>query len=312
MSTLSESSPAVVRRAQKGARQRALPALVFIAPAAVVFAIFVLAPLAQTVWLSFTDWSGFSDQVGWRGFGNYGNVLSDPAFYAALGRSVYFTLIHVVIAGGGGLILAVLISRVSRGHGAYRTLFFFPKMLSLAVVGVTWSQLYNPSVGAINQALEFIGLGSLTHAWLGEESTALTAVAIASAWNAYGFYMVIFLASLQGIDPQLYEAAALDGAGGFKRFIHVTVPGLYNTISMVLVLAIISGLKGFGTVWAMTQGGPVKSTELVMVYIWRNAFSSGGDLGRSLAASIVFGVVVIIVTVSVNVYREKREQKGGR
>lgn len=280
----------------------------FILPAAVVFALFVLYPLAQTVGYSMTDWSGFSTEYGLVGLDNYVSVLTDPRFYNALLRSAYFTVIHIILAAGGGLLIAVLISRVSQGATVYRTIFFFPRMLSLAVVGVTWSQVYNPSVGTINIVLKALGLGFLANPWLGDTSTALTAVAIASSWNAYGFYMVIFLASLQNIDPNLYEAAAIDGAGPLQKFWYVTVPGLYSTISLVLVLAVISGLKGFGTVWAMTRGGPVDSTELMMVYIWRDAFGTGGDLGRALAASVLFGLFVMAASIGLNHIRERQDK----
>ncbi len=281
--------------------------MLFVLPACLMFFMFILFPVARTILYSFTDWSGFSKEIHFVGASRYVAVLRDAGFFQAVFRSVYFTFVHVVVGAGLGLIFAVLIGQVRWGKGAFRTLFFFPRMLSLAVVGITWSQLYHPSIGLVNQTLKTLGLERLTNAWLGDASTALTAVSVASAWHAYGFYMIIFIASLQLIDRQLYEAAIVDGAGVWKQFWNVTIPALYNTISMVLVLAFIAGFKGFGTVWAMTRGGPVDATELVMVYIWRDAFEYQGKLGYSLAASILFGIFMIAVTALFNQYRERKK-----
>jgi raffinose/stachyose/melibiose transport system permease protein len=140
--------------------------------------------------------------------------------------------------------------------------------------------------------------------WLGDPSLALYSVGVASAWQAYGFYMVIFLASIQGIDPQLHEAARVDGANAWQRTIDITIPSLHNTMTLVLTLAFISAMKGFGTVWAMTQGGPGYASELVAVYIWRSAFQTG-DIGRATAAGISLAAIVIILSALFNRWRDR-------
>jgi raffinose/stachyose/melibiose transport system permease protein len=166
--------------------------------------------------------------------------------------------------------------------------------------------LFLPIIGLINTTLKAIGLGTLATAWLGNTATALPMVSIASAWHAYGFYMVIFLSAMQVIDPSLYESARIDGASMSQQFFYITIPGLYNTISTVLVMGFIAGIKGFGTVWAMTQGGPVDSTELAMVYIWRDAFQNG-KMPYALAGSIIFGLVIMVVSVVLNQLRERKD-----
>lgn len=287
-------------------RRETYGALLFVLPAYIFFFLFVLIPIVRTTILSFTDWSGFSEQIEFLGLSNYAVVLQDARFYKAVLRSLYFTSVHMIAGAGLGLIFAVLIGQVKWGRNLFRAVFFFPNMLSIAVVGVTWAQFYHPKIGLINQFLKTIGLGFLATPWLGNAATALPAVSIASAWGAYGFYMIIFIAAIQLIDKQLYEAAIMDGANTWKQFWHITIPGLYNTISIVLILSFINGLKGFGSVWAMTQGGPVDATELVMVYIWRDAFQSGGQLSVSLAASILFGLFIVVISAFFNHFRDKK------
>ena len=280
--------------------------ILFVAPAILGFLLFVITPLARTVFMSLTNWSGYSDQWDFVGVSNYAQVLGQPRFYRAIGRSLIFMAYHIVLGAGGGLIIAFLISQARWFQNLFRVLLFFPRVLALSVVGITWTQLCHPIIGLFNTTLEAIGLGALTTAWLGDTATALPMVSIASTWNAYGFYMVIFLSAMQSIDPSLYEAARIDGASKRQQFVHVTIPGLYNTISTVLVMGFIAGIKGFGTVWSMTQGGPVDATELAMVYIWRGAFQNN-QMPYALAGSIVFGLVIMGVSVAMNQLRERKD-----
>jgi raffinose/stachyose/melibiose transport system permease protein len=216
-------------------------------------------------------------------------------------------VMHLVLAVGGALLLAALMYelRWARLRTVFRSLAFLPNVLALSVVGVIWGQVYHPSIGLLNATLDTLGLGDLARAWLGEQTLALTAVGVASAWQAFGFYLVIFLAGMQSIDPALGEAAALDGAGILGRFRHVTLPSLYNTMSLVIALAFANALKGFGTVWAMTGGGPVNSTELAAVYVWRVAFEEGA-VGVATAAGLSIGIVAMLIVFVVTTVRDRR------
>jgi raffinose/stachyose/melibiose transport system permease protein len=156
----------------------------------------------------------------------------------------------------------------------------------------------------LNGFLGAIGLDKLAEPWLGSTTFALPAVGVASAWQAYGFYLVIFLAAIQAVDPALHEAAAIDGAGPWQRFRNITVPSLHNAISLVVVLAFINALKGFGTVWSMTEGGPDRSTELVAVYAYRQAFSLG-DIGTASAAGLSIAVIAVVISVGFNRWRDR-------
>lgn len=280
-------------------------AILFVLPAAAFYLLITVLPLLQSVQLSVFDWDGFSDSMNFVGLSNYTWIWTEPRFLWSLARTALFWVMHVVFAAGGGLMTALLISQVRWGQGIFRTVTFMPNVLALSVIGIIWAQMYHPSIGLVNNTLETLGLGFLSNAWLGDSLLALPAISIASSWQAYGFYMVIFLAGIQGIDPQLYEAAMVDGATPRKRFWYITLPSLHNTMTLVLSLAFINALKGFGSVWAMTQGGPVHSTELVSVYVWRVAFQTG-EIGRASAAALILGIFVILVTAAFNQWRDKK------
>jgi raffinose/stachyose/melibiose transport system permease protein len=302
------SAPAATARPASTRRgQAAHPAFVavLLLPAFALVALFVGLPVLSGIQFSLYDWNGVDPLMQWVGPANYVELWSDPAFLMALGRTVVWWVLHVTLAAGGGLLMAALINEVvwGRVRAVFRSLAFLPHVLSLAVVGVIWAQLYHPSIGLLNDALRAVGLDALTRPWLGDTVLALPAVGLASAWQAYGFYMLIFLAGMQTIDPALHEAARIDGANSRQRFRHVTLPALHNTISLVLVLAFVSALKGFGTVWAMTQGGPSRSTELAAVYVWRQAFQTG-DIGLASAAGLTIAVLAMSIAYAINRRRD--------
>lgn len=298
------------RSPRKPPRGRTLLWAAMLAPSFVLLAVFVLLPLMRGIQLSVYSWDGVAPVMHRQWLGNYVKLWSDPIFYQALGRTVLWWVMHVVLAAGGGLLMAALINEVrwSRFRTTVRSLAFLPQVLSLAVVGVIWSQLYHPTVGLLNQFLSTVGLDALTRPWLGTPELALPAAGLASAWHGYGFYLVIFLASMQAVDPALYEVAKIDGANAWQRFRNVTWPALHNTVSLVGVLAFISALKGFGTVWAMTEGGPARSSELAAVYVWRKAFQSG-DIGVASAAGMSIAVLALVITFVFNRWRDRKADR---
>jgi len=282
-----------------------LVAAVFLLPSAVFVALFVLVPTGQAFYLSFFNWNGLSADMTFVGLQTFIDALTDPRLMASLFLTLIWWVMHLVLAVGGGLLLATLIARLTAGRAVFRTLLFLPHVLSLSVVGVVWAQIYHPSIGLLNEMLKHLGFGFLIQAWLGNTSTVLPAIGVASAWQAYGFYMVIYLAAIQGISRELYEAARMDGANVFQEFWYVTMPGLYNATTTVMVLAFISALKGFGSVWAMTQGGPGTATELVSVYLYREAFQYG-EVSRAAAGGLILGFIVIVITMLFNHWRDRR------
>lgn len=279
----------------------------FLAPSAAFITLFLFLPVAEAFRLSFFDWNGLSATMNFVGVQTFIDTWTDTRLLSSLWLTIVWWVLHVVLAIGGGLFLAVLIANLRRGQGLFRTLAFLPHVLSLSVVGVIWAQLYDPGIGLLNQALNGVGLSALATPWLGDPQTALAAVAVTSAWQAFGFYMVIYLAAIQNIDPGLYEAARVDGASAIQQFRHITLPSLHNATTVVLILGFISALKGFGSVWAMTQGGPGTSTELISVYLYRQAFQYG-EVSRAAAGGLTLGFLVIILTVLFNRWRDRRAE----
>jgi raffinose/stachyose/melibiose transport system permease protein len=203
------------------------------------------------------------------------------------------------------LLLAVLISKILFGRTFFRVTLFLPKVLSVAVVAVIWGRIYDPFIGIINVVLKGIGILSEGKGWLGDPFWVLPAVQVAHSWNGYGWYMVIYLAALQSIDPALYEAAEIDGASGWRKFWHITLPGIRHVHTLVLILSTIASLQTFGTVWAMTRGGPFYRSEVIATHIYKTAFA-GDKVGYGAAMSLVLGIVIIAVTVIMMRIRERR------
>jgi raffinose/stachyose/melibiose transport system permease protein len=200
----------------------------------------------------------------------------------------------------------VLIAQVLRGQTFFRVALFLPKVLSVSVVAVVWGRIYDPFIGIVNMALRGVGLESVARGWLGDATFALPAIQVAHSWNGYGWYMVVYLAALQAIEPALYEAADLEGADGWQKFRWITLPGIRHVHTLVLVLSMINSLQAFGTIWAMTQGGPYHASEVISTHIYKTAFMVN-QVGYGAAMSLVLGVVIILFTWATMKLREEKE-----
>jgi raffinose/stachyose/melibiose transport system permease protein len=274
------------------------------APAIAVYGIFTLFPIAVTFWLSFTDSAGFNTPANFVGVENYRKAAQDPIVWQALWQTIIWLVYHVVLAGGLGLGLALAIARLRRSQVFFRTAFFLPHLVSLAVVGVIWANIYDPFFGLLNTGLTEIGLGNWTQGWLSDPALVLFSVNVASSWQGFGLYMLLFIAGLQDIDPALYDAAEVDGANSWQKLIHVTLPGLREVMTFVMSLAMINGLKGFATVFVMTNGGPFYQSELITTYIYRLAFQAQ-DHGLAAVLCILLSLFAITITVVFNRWRAR-------
>lgn len=282
-------------------------ALPMLLPALAVYAVFTLAPIALTLWLSFTDSRGLNTAANFVGLANYQRAAIDPIVWQSLGHTFLWLFYHLVLAGGLGLGLALAISRLRRTHIFFRTAFFLPHLVSLAVVGVIWANIYDPFYGLLNTALDQAGLGAWTQGWLSDPLLVLFSVNIASSWQGFGLYMLLFIAGLQNIDHSLYEAAEIDGANAWQQLRDVTLPGLSEVMTFVVSLALINGLKGFATVFVMTNGGPFYQSELITTYIYRLAFSAQ-DHGLAAVLCILLSLLAITITIAFNRWRARVAQ----
>lgn len=293
------------RRRKDGSRDGFGAALALMLPAIVLYAVFSLSPILFTVWISFTNSGGINTDADFVGFANYLRAGDDPIVWASLFRTFLWLFYHVVLAGGLGLALALAISRLSRTRMFFRTAFFLPHLVSLAVVGVIWANIYDPFYGLISSALTQFGLSSWNQGWLSDPLLVLFSVNVASSWQGFGLYMLLFIAGLQNIDQSLYEAADIDGANSWQKLVNVTLPGLRDVTTFVISLAMINGLKGFATVFVMTNGGPFYASEIITTYIYRLAFQSQ-DHGLAAVLCILMSILAITITVVFNRWRTRQ------
>ncbi|MBL8833382.1 MAG: sugar ABC transporter permease [Rhodospirillales bacterium] len=290
-------------RTTTGTKADAVSSILFIGPALLIYGLFTLFPALDTLRLSATDATGLNSQANFVGLANFGALAADATVGRVLLQTAQWLVLHVVLAGGAGLAFAVAIASLARTHVFFRTAFFLPHVVSLAVVGVIWAKIYDPYFGLLNGALDAFGLGMLKLGWLSDPALVIFSVNVASSWQGFGIYMLLFVAGLQNIDNSLYEAAEIDGAGVWQRFRHVTIPGLREVMTFVVSLALINGLKGFATIWVMTQGGPFYRSELLTTYIVKLAFQFQ-EQGRAAALCVVLCALAMAITVAFNRWRE--------
>lgn len=271
-------------------------AYLYILPAFALFVVFLGVPLAQTVQYSFYDWDGLSPAT-WAGLGNYLAVLSDEDlrgdFVHALVLMVFYAGIPIVIALG----LTALISRAHSlpGMSVFRTLLFLPQVIASVVVATIWVSIYSTD-GLINRTLEVIGLGELARVWLGDYTLAPPAVGFVGTWLNIGLCLVLFLSGVGSIEPTVFEAARLDGAGLIQEFLHITLPAPRGQIAVALTLTVISALKTFDLVYITTKGGPGSSTTVPAFEAYNRAFNTG-QVGSAAAVAVCLTVVILVVTV---------------
>src|SRR3954468_4214111 len=262
------------------------------APFFLLYFAFLLWPVLAAGWKSL-----FSDSLGgsatWRGLGNYGELLGDGDFWAAMWHTVLFTVLSTPPLVLVALVLALLVNRVARGQWVFRVAFFAPYVLPVSVVVLIWQWLYQPGFGLINGYLTKIGLAEVN--WLGAQGTAMLAVVIATVWWTLGFNFVLFLAGLQEIPRDLFEAAALDGAGPWQQIRRITLPLLMPTTVLVIVLQVIASLKVFDQIYLLLQGGPNFSTRPAIQYIYETGFTQYRT-GYASALSIVFFLLIVLVS----------------
>ncbi len=285
------------RRARRRSASGLL-AWLFAAPAVVVYTVFVLLPMGRTVQYSLYQWDGIGASP-WVGLGNYAKVFTDPELSGTILNAVklivFFSGIPVVL----GLAIAATIRRIATSKLAVvaRTVLFVPQVIPLVAAGIAWSWLLS-STGLVNQLLSAIGLDVVTRAWLGDFATALPAVGVIGAWVLLGLCTLLLLAGMSRIDPALYEAARLDGAGPVREFFSITVPSLRQEIGVCVTVTVIAALASFDIVYIATQGGPGNTTMVPGLEIYYRAFTER-QVGVASALAVVLTVLVLVVVLPI-------------
>jgi raffinose/stachyose/melibiose transport system permease protein len=274
--------------------------LVFLIPGLVLSTAVVVVPLAMTLGTSFTRWQGVGAPT-WIGLDNYVQLARDPSFWASFLHIGLLIVAMAIIPTLIGLVLAtvlfeyVAVTLGNRTATVLRAGFYLPQVLPVAIAGVVWGWILHPRYGALNSLLEAIGLSSLTRNWLGDPHDALYSVMAVMVWLQIGYPVVVFMAGLQRIDPELYEAAGLDGATWSQRFRHITVHLLRPDIYVVLVTTTIAALKVFGQIFVLTRGGPGTATLVPSYFAYKNFFEKA-NVGYGSAISTVLTVIILGLT----------------
>lgn len=269
----------------------------YVLPALVLYAVFLLFPLGQTVWLSLLHWDGLTAAT-WAGTANYEALLTDPSLRAPFLHALVLLLFYAALPVALGLLLASALSRFRvRGMTFFRTVLFLPQVLAMVVVGVAWRSVLGPD-GLLNDALRTVGLGSLARSWLGDYTWALPAVGTIGTWVETGLCVVLFLAGLQRVPRELYEAARIDGAGPVREFFAVTLPALRAETAVALTLTIVAGLRNFDLIYITTSGGPGNATSVPAYEVYHRAFETN-EVGSAAAMGVGLTVLIFVLTVSV-------------
>lgn len=275
-------------------------------PALLIYCSIVVIPALYSISISFFKWNGIGEKK-FVGIKNYLNLFTkDPVFTLALSNNLIWIVLTLVFTTSIALMLALLLNRSFKGRVVYRAVFYFPYMLSWIVIGIVWKWIYNPNIGFLDEVMKRIGLGHLNITWLSDPKIALYCVFVAALWQSVGQPMLYFLAGLQAIPKELFEAAEVDGAGKFATFFRITVPQLRETFVIVLATLIIGSMKVYDVVYVMTAGGPVNSTQTLASYMYAQTFKYS-NLGTGSAIATIMMLVMMIVIIPYVLFTTKED-----
>ena len=292
-SILDRSGPPKLTRPVRRAKGRyALTVLAFLLPSAIPLVLFVLGPMVAAAWISLQKWNLLAP-MKFIGLDNYTKLLSDPHTGEVFLHTVYYIVGYLPLVYIGGLALALVLNTALKGRSLLRGVYFLPVVTSWIVVALVWRWLLNPSNGIVNAVLGFFGIAG--PGWWTDPVWAMPSIILASAWKDLGFVMVILLAGLQAINPDLIEAAKIDGAGWWRRLFSVVLPMLSPSTFFVLVISLINGFQVFDQVYAMTGGGPNGASEVVVQQIYDLTFRYGAA-GEASALSWILFIVILAIT----------------
>jgi multiple sugar transport system permease protein len=280
-------------RSRKSRARYALIVLAFLLPSAIPLLAFTLGPMIAALWVSFHKWNLLSP-MQFIGLGNYQKLLTDPQTGDVFLHTLYYVVGYLPLVYVGGLLLALALNTALKGRSLLRGIYFLPVVTSWIVVALVWRWLLSPTSGVVNTVLAFLGIHG--PGWWTDPNWAMPSIILASAWKDLGFVMIILLAGLQAISPDMYDAAKMDGAGWWRRLFSITLPLLSPSTFFVLVISLVNGFQVFDQVYAMTGGGPNGASEVVVEQIYDMTFRYG-EAGEASALSWILFIVILAVTV---------------
>jgi raffinose/stachyose/melibiose transport system permease protein len=274
----------------------------FVGPMSVLFVLFIMVPFLRAILYSFQDWNGISSDIHWIGWKNYVNVFKDTAFAHTISFSLKYVIATVVLFNLIGLLLALVLNLGLKTRKLLRTAFFLPTVLGTVVVGFLWNFIINhlfPQIG------DLTGIPLFNESWMTSPKIAFWAIVMVTVWQGVGYYMIIYLAGLQGVPSELFEAAEIDGAGRWTRFWSIILPLLRPSITICLFFSLVSGFKSFDLNYSLTMGGPFGTTESISYQIYQDAFSKDLFSYASAKAVVFFLVLATFTIVQVTIMKRK-------
>lgn len=279
---------------QKKKKKIDFGAYAFMIPAFIIYCSVIVFPVCYSTWISFHEGSGVG-QMKFVGFSNYTALFKDPIFLTALKNNLIWIVLTVVVTMTISFLLAVLLNTNFKGRTFFRAFFYFPCAVAPIAVAIIWRWMYNPTVGFFNQFFKLLGM-TYQQQWTSQETTAFFAVFYASLWQAIGQPMILFLAGLQAVSPDVLEAASIDGAGSVKRFFMITVPLMKETFIMVIATLLIAAMKVYDIVRGLTDGGPNNATQMLSTYMYSQTFDYNHvGYGTTIAVVMVLMMLVVII-----------------
>jgi raffinose/stachyose/melibiose transport system permease protein len=295
----------IPRKTKSRLRQFRVQSL-FLLPALIIFTAFVIYPILASLYYSLTDWDGLAPDLHFVGLANFQQLFSDPSVLTDLKNTLVFAAGVMVLQNGLALLFAVFLDGLLRRLTFLRVLFLIPAMLSSLAIGYIWSYIYTPEFGFLNSFLGRIGLSAWQQDWLGNAHLTLSSLIFTNSWEFMGFGMVIFLAGLQAVPGELYEAANLDGTSGWQRFRHITFPLIAPSVTVNIILTMIGSMKVFDLIFVMTNGGPGDASESLAIRLYKEAFTLN-HFGYGTAVGIVMSVLILALSVFNLRFLRKRE-----
>jgi multiple sugar transport system permease protein len=278
-------------------------AYLYLMPVILILFCFHVLPIFYSFVVSFYEWD-LIGQAEYVGTGNYARLFDDPLFYKSIVNTLYFALVSVPLSIMCSLVIALLLNNPISGIGIYRTIYFIPVITSINAVAIVWNYIYHPDYGLLNKILAIFSIEP--ELWLQDPFWAMPCIIFMSVWKGLGYNVIIFLAGLQNIPKHLYEAARIDGASRWQQFRHITWPLLTPTTFFIFVMSSIGSFQVFSQIYMMTpRGGPLKSTMVIVYYLYRKAFEQF-EFGYALAAAFVLFIIIFSVTLFNKLYLEKK------
>jgi raffinose/stachyose/melibiose transport system permease protein len=279
--------------------------LLFVAPAFIIYVVFMLFPFLNSIYYSLTSWDGVQNVKEWVGISNYTTMIEDPLLLEAAWHNLFWIIFGTIGPVAIGLLLALILWSTPRGALFFRTVYFIPFILPVVVIGIVWGWIYHPLFGGLNSLLSWIGLDSLTRGWLGDPTTALPAVLVAAIWGSFGFVTVVIFAGLQSVSQDLVDAAAIDGANWWQRARYVIIPAIAPVITLVTTITLIGGFAVIDFIIVMTGGGPGTSSEVLGSYAYKNGFQFN-QVGYGAAVSTLITALSLVAAVLFVRIRERQ------